>query len=349
MKILDRYILVSFVASLGSATVVMIGLYLTMHLFSHVQDFRDAEKAFNANGISLTGGLLRYYLVHIPEMVVFFGPYAILLAGMYTLYQLNQNNELVPMYAVGVSRLRVAAPIFLAAAVASLGLMTVKQKVIPDLARQMVWYHQLMKGQSRWVHQQLPIFQDSQQNVFNCGEWDAENLEMRNVWIDTPGGQAFHFNALRWSGKPESGVWTTTAPSEPAGFDPADGTDLSPSEIELEERTRSRMSFNELRRLTAKRRDRKDLEVLMHSHISYALSPLCLLLLGLPLVITNRKKNVFANIGLCIFLSLLYFSASMVLLRMGAEGTVVNPLLGAWLPVIVFGTVGIVMFESSGS
>ena len=348
MKLIDRYILRSFASTLAATFVVMIGLYLLLHIFSHVQDMKDAEAAFVKRGYSLAGGLLRYYLVHIPEMVVFFGPYAVLLAGMYTLYQLNQNNELVPLFAAGITRLRVAAPIFGAGAVVAIGLMGLKQEAVPALAREMVFFHGMLKGRSEVVTSSLPIFQDTRRNVFECDRWDTENRRIDGVWVDAADGRRAHFESLEWTGDGDEGRWTALGARSGDAFDPATETDLVPSDMELEAKTRNRMSFNELRRVTSRRPDRKDLAVIMHGHIAYAMSPLVLLLLGLPFVMAGRSKSVFSSLGLCLFLSLAYFTVSLALQRLGAQGEIVNPLLGAWLPIVVFGALGLVFFEAAG-
>jgi lipopolysaccharide export LptBFGC system permease protein LptF len=347
VKLLDRYILRTFAATLVSVGAAMIGLYLVLHLFTHVGDLREAEVAFASRGLGIVGGLAGYYAAHLPEVAVFFGPYAILLAGMYTLYHLNQNNELVPMFAVGVSRLRAAAPIFVASGMLAILLMGMKQEVIPALARDMVFYNRLLKGQTDWVDNSLPIFQDAQKNVFDCRRWDAETMRLEDVWLSTAAGELVHFDAMIWTGAEEGGSWRVEGARPRSSFDPVHETDLLPADLEMEQRSRNRLSFNELRRITSRRPDRRDLEVVMQSHITYALSPIVLLLLGLPLVMRHRTRNVFANLGLCVVLSLAYFCATLLLGRLGAQGEVLSPFLGAWLPVILFGSVGLVSFEAA--
>lgn len=346
MKLLDRYIIRQFLVALGSAVVFMIGLYLLLHFFSHMKDLSKAT--FSAEGYSTFTGLCTYYAVHLPFMVVLFGPYAILFAGMFTLHQLEQQNELTPIYAVGIGRLRVCMPVLLAAVVLAVGLVAVRELAVPSLSRDMERMHRLLKGREEWKDEDVPLLTDSRGNVFHVqGEWDGKRRVLRDVYIQRSGDStSIRAGDLAWSGNGAQGRWTPSRSIDAATFDFRRDTDLTPHDVEAR-RSKFRLSFEQLREMVRKRPDRRDLQVLMHTHITYAFTPLVLLLMGLPLVMRGRNRNVFIGLGICLVLSLAYFAVSQFLQRMGTDGDVINPMLGAWLPVILGGALGLVLYEGS--
>ena len=124
-------------------------------------------------------------------------------------------------------------------------------------------------------------------------------------------------------------------------------TDLTPQDVamELDVRARTRLSASQVRQASQRRPNSLDLQVLFHSHLAYAFSPLILLLLGLPFVMNTRRRGAFMGIGVCLLLSLAFFCCTLIFQRMGAQGVFVTPLLAAWLPVLGFGALGLVLFE----
>ncbi len=54
-------------------------------------------------------------------------------------------------------------------------------------------------------------------------------------------------------------------------------------------------------------------------------------------------KNVFAGLLLCLGLSLGFFSLTLLMSRLGAQSEFVQPGLAAWLPVIICGSIGLLV------
>ena len=348
MRILDRYVVRAFLSSLLVAMTVLVGLYLLVHFFSHVRYLSGAREVFEAEGTSLFVGICTYYMVHLPELTVLFGPYAIMMAAMYAIHQLEQNNELIPMYAVGVTRLRVALPLVFVTIILSLGLLALREGLVPRIAPDMARYHRMYQGDTEAVDERVPPLRDGRGQVLIAATWDRENRTLSGVNVYTPGRRdPIAFDELVWNSDVEPPRWTTSTPSP--DFDPSRETDLEPSDIEIGPRSQARLGFADLRRLTQKRPRRLDLAATLHSHITYPFGPLVLVLIGLPLVMRSRKRNAFIGLGLAVLLSLAFFSTSQILLRMGSQGQFVSPIIAAWIPTIVFGSIGLILFEAPSS
>ncbi len=348
MKTIDRYILRIFAGAMAATAIFMMGLYLILHYLSHVKHQDEARASFAANGYTLIEGLCRYYFVHMPEIAALFGPYAILFAAMFTLHHLNQNNELVPVFAVGVSKFRVALPIILASFVLSGGLVALREIVIPANAREMVLISRMMRGKGDPKFSKLDLLSDSMGNIFDAGEWDATNLRLNDVWmLPSSSTQLFRFDYLAWREKDGKAEFVPAVGSAMPAERFAQTTDLSLYDIQDERRVTKRSSYFALKRQSEKVPRDRQLAVMKNEHIAYAFTPFVLLLFGLPLAIRGRKRSVFLGLSLCLGLSLAFFTTSLALQRLGAKTESIDPLLCAWLPLILFGSLGLFLFEVS--
>ena len=347
MKTYDRYVMRLFGSSLAATIIFLCGLYLLIHFVTHLDHHEDAREAFGQAGYrTLFVGLCSYYASHLPEIVVLFGPYALLLASMYAVHQLNQGNELVPMFAVGVTRLRIAAPLFFVATAVAAGLVAVREEIIPPRAREMEILSRLMRGKERPVTDDVNLMRDRRGFVFDAARWDAAERALEDVHVFAADGREWHFSRLVWSER--DGAFLPPGGEEPQGLDLAAASDLTPFDVDYEQRMLQRLSFLQLRRLHARNPDDRRIEVLMHDHVTYVLVPIVLMMLGLPLVMRHRRQGAVWGIGQCLLLGLGFFTVRLILQRMGIDGAIVNPALGAWLPIIVFGTAGLILFELEG-
>ncbi|MFT7618617.1 MAG: lipopolysaccharide export LptBFGC system permease protein LptF [Planctomycetota bacterium] len=344
MKLIDRYILRIFAGAMAATVIFMMGLYFILHFLAHVKHQADATVSFGANGYSLFSGLCRYYYVHMPEVGAMFGPYAILFAAMFTLHQLNQNNELVPIFAVGVSQFRVAVPIILASLALSGCLLLLREVVIPHHAREMVLISRMMRGKDNPKFDKLDLIGDARGNVFEAKEYDGTKLRLLNVWM-LPNDQTelVSFEYLEWNDneaqfRPSPADSMTTSEF-------AEISDLSIYDIHDERRVTRRSSYAQLNEQCERDPNNHQLAVMKHEHISYAFIPLVLLLLGLPLVLRGREKSVFLGLSICLALSLSFFTLNLALQRLGSKTENFSPAAAAWLPLILFGSLGLFFFE----
>jgi lipopolysaccharide export system permease protein len=78
-----------------------------------------------------------------------------------------------------------------------------------------------------------------------------------------------------------------------------------------------------------------DVRILLHSRLIQPLLDMTLVLLGLPIVLSRGRRNVFVAVGLCV---LLVTGFSIVVLGCQALGTnyLITPALAAWCPLMIF-------------
>lgn len=102
------------------------------------------------------------------------------------------------------------------------------------------------------------------------------------------------------------------------------------------------MSTSDLVRLIQLKRvpDRRTAELIKHVRFTTPINNLVMLLLGLPFVL-SRERNIRASATLCLltvgtFFAFCYISRSMDL----------DPVLAAWLPILLFGPLSVLMLDS---
>jgi lipopolysaccharide export LptBFGC system permease protein LptF len=118
MRILDRYILKSFLVNYLLALCVLVGMYVLMDVIVNIQDFaKGAGPSVTGNATTSTwevaGDMLDYYLYQLPVIYQQVAGIIPLLAAGFTMVRMTRHHELTAMMASGVSLYRVAAPIIM--------------------------------------------------------------------------------------------------------------------------------------------------------------------------------------------------------------------------------------------
>jgi lipopolysaccharide export LptBFGC system permease protein LptF len=103
------------------------------------------------------------------------------------------------------------------------------------------------------------------------------------------------------------------------------------------------MSQKELReeidRLAQRGYDLTRLKVDYHVKWAHALSPLVMVLLGLPFAFKLGRKGSLYGIGISLVLILVYWAAFATFSAMGLVN-ILDPLFAAWAPNVLFGLLG---------
>ena len=82
----------------------------------------------------------------------------------------------------------------------------------------------------------------------------------------------------------------------------------------------------------------------MHLHFTQPLMNIIMLLIGIPFLLTREPNKLVINMFYCTAISGIIFVATFVIFQLG--GTQINPLLAAWLPVLIFGPFALVMLDT---
>jgi lipopolysaccharide export system permease protein len=343
MKRIDRYILASFLWAWLVAFCFFIGMYLIIHFFNKLGDLAEAGSSFAAQGYNPVIGFCRYYALNLPFVMVQTAPFTILMGAMWVCQQLSRRNELVSILAAGVSFRRVALVPLVAGLGLSLLFAAAREGFLPRIAAERHRMERLFKGKADDVLKRLPQIRDGDGRIFHIKDYvvsDRTAYRVDIIEVPAKGASIAHFDVIRYvEGEGWHGMRSDEAPVE---ID----TDLHPRDLEIESRSLLFLDARDLQRMIHRYPHRSDLRLLLHAHFVYPLATLVLLLMGLPLVLRVNRQSPFVAAGVALLLSIAFFAVQSVTQDLGARDEVLNPVLGAWLPIIIFGSVGLLLFET---
>src|SRR5882757_3413939 len=146
MKILDRYVLISFLKNYLIALMVLLGLYIVLDMvfnFDELVDIRGANTAQGlAGAVQIIKGIVDYYFFQSFLIYAHLSGVIPVVAVAFTLIRLSRFNELSAILAAGVPLLRVSAPIIFAALGLNVILFADQEAVIPQMIPKLTRTHE---------------------------------------------------------------------------------------------------------------------------------------------------------------------------------------------------------------
>ena len=123
-------------------------------------------------------------------------------------------------------------------------------------------------------------------------------------------------------------------------------TTLTPEQLNTVDVNSTLKSFKELRGLCKSEPENQRYSTMLHTRIVYPLTNFVLLFLGIPVMrgFDRMSKNVFLRVGLSMLICGAFFVLSYVCANLGNMG-ILHPMLAAWIPVVIFGCVGLMLFD----
>jgi hypothetical protein len=121
-------------------------------------------------------------------------------------------------------------------------------------------------------------------------------------------------------------------------------SDLNPEDLKLRQHSRW-LDYMSTGQLTAYLKldrvsDRGSAELIRQARVADPVNNLVMLLLGLPFIL-SRERNIKASAGLCLLMVGAYYAFIYICRYMNLP-----PAWAAWLPILLFGPVAAVMFDS---
>jgi lipopolysaccharide export system permease protein len=358
MNRIDRYVLGLFWTYFLSALIVFVTLFLAIDALSTLVQYRGL----------LTSSIVRYYLFFAPEIIQKMLPVACLLGTVLTLSSLNKGNELVALYASGMSLLRISIPILLSVSAISAGFFLGADRLMPTLTREknFVYYNEIEKKPGKYsVIKTNRIWYRSKNAIFNIKtlnpqESRAQGLTMyffNDDWdlVQMLTAKRVDFDGKQW--KLLDG--TVTIFSAESSF-PMSSQFQSKSLMMSEDtqdlkntgQTSEVLSQKELLQFIDKNReaglDTIRYEVDYHAKFGFACAGLVMSLLGIPFSVSRgRSAGMMLNLGLCIGLVFGYWVLYSSALTLGSHGTL-PPLAAAWSPNLIMAAAALFMLKRLG-
>jgi lipopolysaccharide export system permease protein len=136
MKLLDRYVLTTFLKNYAISLAVLIGLFVAMDMVFHFDDFVSVDSARGNMGLGALGvmrDVANYYFYQSFLIFVQLSGVIPVVAAAFTLMRLSRFNELTAFLAAGVPLLRVSVPIICASVLLNGLLILDQEKILPNM------------------------------------------------------------------------------------------------------------------------------------------------------------------------------------------------------------------------
>lgn len=380
LSILDRYILSHFVKAYLIVVVVVLGLFVIMDLPNRIKKVKKfgCGRKVEAGALichrcttPIPKGhrycpkpnskqlLVTHYASTTPLIYIQMAPFLTVLAGMLTIAFLQQRNELVPMRAAGISPTRIVAPLIILAGCLCLITWTIQEKLIPNL-HSLVQKTGLVGKNTQKYPSPLP---DSHGGYLLVDRFDATTKTIYSVvyqrldeqynevyevqatsavWNETLNGWQLNYGHILTSESLQSDEIT---PLNFGEHGPILKTSIIPRDIYEATQAIHALSSQDLKEQAQRLpHDKMRMDVVLESRIAYPFAGLVLLVLGLPFVLDDQG-NTWVGAFACMVICGLYYVATFILGDIAKVG-VIQPLLAAWLPNIVFSSLAVYLFRS---
>ncbi|WP_284126578.1 LPS export ABC transporter permease LptG [Parerythrobacter aestuarii] len=348
-RTLTLYLAKLFVVRIFAVLVMLVLVLMMLDLLSTSGEILSVE----GNG---QGELWTYVSLRVPQLVMRFLPYSVLLATIISLVTLNQNSEVIAMKAAGLSAHQVLAPLLLTALVVSAVTFVFNERVVTRATA-------TLKAWEATEYGAVPPDADTRANVYITdgtniltartvsGSGDAMQLGQVTWYARAPGGtisEQIRAPSARYLGpgwelqdaqKFEVGTAST---SELATVVVGEG--LSPAQIELESIDPDTEPFWELssaiEAYEAVGRRTDELRAKWWHKLAGPLSAFLMPLLGAVAAFgLARSGQLFVRAVIGMALGFAYFVVDNAALAMGSFGGY-PPFLAAWAPFFLFLLVG---------
>ncbi len=356
MKTLYWYVLRGCLASWAICLFSVIGLFVVVDLSARLGDFIQSDRP------DLAAYIFNYYLFNLPLIFGKVSPFITVLAAIFVMTRMQKSNELIPVTASGISVQNVLAPILVFAGLLSAGTLAMEEWVLPQASRvlrerdlsagwQSSQYYSLVKDRENGVLFFIVRYSPSQQLMENAyiSRLDSKLRETEHIYATRgryDGGieawvlEEGHVLRFDKDGFRKGG-------GKPSMFDRMvlQGTNVLPFDVEKGGNMGGLRPLTDLYSIWRNEPQMSGLGVRFHSRAAFPFANIVLLLVALPFMLRSRSQSFFLGAILSAFVTVAFFAASYLFLKLGDAGAV-PPIFAGWVPIAVFGSLGSVLFRA---
>ncbi len=357
MRLLDRYLLRELFIPLGYCLCGFLIFYIAFDLIASLNHFQEQHLQLR--------DVLEYYLVKLPDIIVFILPVTLLLALLYTLTNHARHHELTAIRAAGVSLWRLCAPYLVVGFLFSVIAIALNELRVPDSeAKQFEISHRHTgtPGATKPTQGSLGFYNKRDGRNWIIGSYNFKTDVMTDpqvYWSEH--GTNFHLVAKH--AERVNDVWTfydatTFSPGDPLGV-PAGKLAMpqfseTPRQFDKEARFAGRfqgklsadsvempireiLDYLDHPDLSAK--DERWLRTQLHRRFAEPWSSFVVVLIAIPFGAASGRRNIFMGVAGSIVICFVYFILLKVGLALGTGGYLPG-WIAAWLPNAFFGITG---------
>lgn len=361
MRILDRYLLNSFVYALLYCLCLFFVLFIVIDVFNNLDEFLKS-------GVNLRL-IVTYYIYSIPTIFIQVVPIAVLVSILYVLGTLNRHNELTAMKASGVSSFHILAPYLFMGAVISFGIFLVSEKVVPNasVTSTSIMEGLIEKGKKNYNERSIKnvtLFSKGNRMVY-AREFELSTDTLYDVvLLDDDLHRLVQTKLTAKKAVYKEGRWHLyeaiqfqmnrrgDLSGDPQFFDSlVINLDAVPADFLKESSQIETMNTKQLKEYMshlkgAGRKLAQKLLVDFHYKIAFPFVSFVVILIGAPLAMRSERGGAVRGIGISIAIVMLYYGINSLCLAFGKGGHL-PPLFSAWFSNLFFAAVGIYLIKNN--
>ncbi len=355
MKLLDQYILKTFINFFTITCVSFIGLYM-------IVDFFQIFRIFLSNNASLMQ-MVSYLVYSVPQVISFVLPAAILLASLLTYSSLSKFSEITAIKANGISLYRMSVPLLAVAAVLTVFLFFFNELVTPasiqktnrivkeDIQKQKI--HGLFMLNKIWYHGNKAIYSyrmfDTEKNILRGITINRMNPDFSlQTRIDARSAE-WKDNQWIFSDLLITSFDQNHSPSLEWHKQKAIELPENPDDFKTIQKDADMMGYFELQKyifkIQAEGYNVSKYLVDLYGKIAYPFVTFILVIIGMSFSLrSERSGGVMQSIGIGIVIGFSYWIVHAFSMSLGKSG-ILPPYLAAWSSNILFAFLAVFLFS----
>jgi len=352
VRALDRYVFVEFWK-------IFVTTALGFPILVNIIDLTDNLDKYLGQHLTM-GRIALSYLYWLPDSMFMVLPAAVLFATVFAIGALTRHSEITAAKASGISFYRFIAPIFAGAVIATIvGLILGELAPITNKKRLEILQTKTANiGNDRYNF----AYAADRGRVYKIGALHVLDSSIDGLVIERKGNgpdyPSYVLSANAASYKAQRGwllksgalhVIPDTVHNLTVSFDSLVDRHFSeaPKQLTLAQKAPTDMGFQELGRfITSMERsgaEVNELRVERMLKIAIPITCVVILLFGAPLATSTQRGGAAYGIGLSLATTVVFLMLIQLTKGIGGKGMIPAD-LAAWLPSIIFGVVGIILF-----
>ncbi len=346
VKYISKQFFPLFLGSLFFLSFTLVLVDLVMNLWQYLLEGTKIQQ------------ILLISLYYTPKAISFSAPLAILFSTAYTLSALYSRNELTAIFSSGIPLIKFTLPILIFSLFASVGSFFFEDNVVVSTYIKKMELQKLALNETpSFDNDRLVVLSEGGNIIYRCDSYNDTNKTLSNIDIfirsdDKQLQKIIIVDYAEW----DTDHWNFQNPKTYSNvngnFVFSHGTDFVCSEtpetfqnvvISIDEVTvkEGRAYINKLRRTGLPFAEES---AQYHKKFAFPFVIFITVFLSIGLSGKSKKNVLLVSLALCISAAVLFYVFQMVTVLMAKFGYL-SPFAGAWLPVIVFVALSIVLLR----
>jgi lipopolysaccharide export system permease protein len=352
LRHLDRYVLWSWVRIFGLTALGFPIVSILINLTDSLNRLLDRGLTMKEIAIS--------YVYSIPENAFLVMPAAVLFATVFTVGSMSRNSELTAAKAGGQSFHRLMRPIFIASGLAAVLAFLVGELAPGATARQL----EIQKSkQTRPTRTRFNfVYRGDAGWVYTVRSLDVATRQLKQLMLERQGtglgypglvltADSASYDEARKVWRLRRGASRIIAgPARQATFNfrtmQLKALRQSPADLLAESKAPDEMRYAELGRyIDALKRSGNDAnKLIVEQALKLALPATCIIiaLFGAPLAVTSPRAGAAVGVAISLGTTVIFLLFVQITKAIGAGG-VIDPVVAAWIPNVIFLFTGLVL------